>query len=744
MKRRFIAPDEIRHALSKHAYAGIPLQHNLSIPDIYATVVSTSAVPCSPSSNVTTPPTTPLSHQQQHQQPINPPILPSTAPDWVLLSYVNTESAICSKGMPSWVAADAQSVLDDLYNHKLIANKAIYFDRLASRHFPPSSPSSSASSDEQQHLARWPCLLTLHALCVPVICVPPTRTIEYSRYQIPPQWLPTTCDYYTRLELVLRNCNTCLHKSPLEYDSRLLNIAAVLRFWSLTEAIIGCNSRGAFISFITLDRFKYTLSWYQTLLQLTIRISKHRYSNNTNGDSHVDDDDESFQLYGATLFKPCSRCMAFAVRLSRDEPLLTHIEALEESLRMIVAHVQRFCMPVAKPGETTDLWSLQGAFRNSGETNLTNVLSPPSSSSSSSSSSSPPSPSAHPPSPSSRSACPPSYSLLNQHVGEIVDDIENVEINENTKRLEMLATNTISQKQFEHIGCGLISGKVSQTPCFKTCDKWLCTIILSNIGLFLKALEDSTSGYFPSLCRSTVLNILRSEKPFGDVLPRENIFNNIDNDIINRCIKCQPCNGGQDQSFCFISELSGILPINSISHLLITWGVKQSRINRLLTVTQNMLWKRLISNNTIAFESYEFELSDLTSYNKGQCIHCRRSYATCQQYYVPLVMLSWTSQPLTASDLNGNNNDVSAATTAPATNGAYTFVTFDVNDSKHLWSRGMFNLHDATQCKMCHTCFIRVKVHHSADSLEVHTSAPITINTALRTVADAFRTSHET
>lgn len=714
-KRNYISPHELRRALSHHCYAGLPLGKTLSVADLYATVASTPI----PTSHA---------HASFH----------SAQPDWAYVSYVNTESARGSGGMPEWVAADAQVVLDDLYHHQHISTRAVSFDRLVARQMP----------------VRWPALATLHALAVPVICVPPARTVDYARYQIPPQWSADTADYFAQVEHVLRQCAHCVHRCPLEMDPRLLNLAATLRSWPVIEALIASNARGAFISFASLDRFRYTLAWYQVLLQLCMRLFTQRN----------DPDDDGDELFGPALFQPCQRCVVYCARMSRDEPLTQHIYALEESLASLVAQAQRCCLASPRPGEGNDIMCLQGAFRASGE--RTNMAA-------SSSALSVVSSASHCMTPGKGSVdLYQQQQHQQQHYPHPSDDA-------------LLAGSVLCQPQFEHIAASVVSGRVTLGACFNHADKWVCAFILANIDAFLHAFDEAV-GTFPAVCRTTLLTVIRSDLPFGGIQfrPRENIFNqDSDDDGVNRCIRCAPCHGTPD-SVSFFNELSGILPPTAVGQLFHTWGLKQPRLRRFLAACETALRKRL-HNWSTALQSFEFEITDLTPDNKDHCFHCRRAYARTDQYYTPLILLAWESRPFVPSPIDraiitnhssfnssspqrqphqqDNHNQQhrqssplpfssqsqsysqsqpqqlqpqSPSHSPPPVSPCYTFITFNPRQTKQLWSRGLFNLDDVTHCKLCSTPYARVKVNDTDDSLEIHTSASIPIAAALNNIFD--------
>lgn len=312
MKKQTVGIQAIRDLLRSRQFSGVPLTNYGSVAQTYGTFESLEK-----SENVK-----------------------SAADDWAFVSYVQTNSALRRGGMPVWVAEDVEQVLDGLLDARIISQRAVWFDKIGERQ----------TSD-------WPALATLHCLAAPVICVPPTRTIEYSRYQIPDRWDAATYDFFVAIERMLRACSTCGSKCPLEYDSRLLNIAASLRAWQTNEAIIGAAGRGAFISFATLDRLQYTIAWYQVLLQIAIDLEGYA----------TDLLSKSVEFYGNALFQPCSRCLAVARQLSIEENPNVNCQLLDDALVALVMHANRFALPTATEKEGLEVWSLKGLFKSPGE-----------------------------------------------------------------------------------------------------------------------------------------------------------------------------------------------------------------------------------------------------------------------------------------------------------------------------------------------------------------------------------------
>lgn len=314
MKRAQIDPREVQECLSANHLSGVPLG-SLSMAECYATIASS-------------PPTHFLGDPNVR--------------DWAVVSYVHTESAVASGGMPEWACADVDNVLDALLHTRRLNKRAVWFDRLAMHVLPE----------------RWPSIATLHVLSSPVIAVLPTRTIEYSRYQIPDRWDPETSDFYTRLELLFRQCPRCSTKVPLEYDSRLLNIAAALRAWPFNEVMMARASRGAFISFTTLDRIRYTLSWYVLLLQAAMRITRCSASSYN----------RVTQMYGPPLFETCYDCISYGCDIFFDENVQRHIDTLDETLGILLGHASRLCLPFTRsPAEGYEIWSLPGWVKSPGD-----------------------------------------------------------------------------------------------------------------------------------------------------------------------------------------------------------------------------------------------------------------------------------------------------------------------------------------------------------------------------------------
>lgn len=313
-----VAIHSIKSALRKQNAAGVALTQSASVSDVYAQVGSLAAA----------------------KFPLPLPL----ADDWAMISYVQTNSALAIRGMPEWVAADVDQVLDQLVQTRVLLTRAVWFDTLGIR----------------QH-EEWPALATFHCIAVPVICVPPTRTIEYSRYQIPDRWDADSFDFCTRLENLIRLCSQCGPKCPLEFDSRLLNIAAALRTWPVNEAIMASSAKGAFVSFATLDRLHYTISWYQLILQVSLELRGYGADLKT----------RSIELYGPPLFQPCSTCITLAQQLLYAKQSNTNCKLLDDALAQLVMQANRFTLPAAvSQCEGEELWELEGLYKSPGEGTL--------------------------------------------------------------------------------------------------------------------------------------------------------------------------------------------------------------------------------------------------------------------------------------------------------------------------------------------------------------------------------------
>lgn len=397
----------LRHALVKGQFSGVPLPSTSSLAELYATVVSSEDAL-------------------------------EGANEWAMVSYVHTNSPICRNGMPAWVAEDAEGVLDALVEEGIIREKAVWFDRVGMR-----------QTDE------WTALATLHNIAVPVICVPPARSKEYSRYYRPDKWDLPSFGFQIKVERVLQGCRVCSRTCPMEFDTRLLNIAALFRSWPEVEASIASAASGAYISFASMDRFAYTIAWYQTLLQIALDLAGF-------GDDLYS---KSVELYGKPLLRPCSSCMQTIRQMMFDEETLTdyHIfsQLLDDALASLVVQVNRFALPRASEKEGMNVWSLE-SHRVPGEGN---------------------------------------YSRMN-----------------NRARLREFSRKRISQNSFQEIAANICRGSPSLMPCYRQGDKWHSALILSNINSFLNIMEDDneTDTPFSDRHRSNTLELLKTDRPFSD------------------------------------------------------------------------------------------------------------------------------------------------------------------------------------------------------------------------------------
>lgn len=295
MKFQQIQLQHVRQSLRNHGFCGRTLDADLSVSSFYRKTINT---------------------EESTQQDFL-----SDAPDWASVSYVRTNSALERNEMPQWVADDIETVLNELVSTKTLTTKAIWFDRLGERQFKED----------------WPILATLHSLAAPIIYVPPTRTREYSRYQIPDKWDAPTASFVFQMEEILQECNYCGPKSPQPFDSRLLNIAACLRAWSVNEVMIANSSCGAFISSTSNERLRYTVAWYTLLLQILLDVMGYGR----------DVLERSVEVYGEPLFHPCSRCLGQIRDLTLKHPSFDY-HYLHYTLSELLRHKGRFNLPTSR------------------------------------------------------------------------------------------------------------------------------------------------------------------------------------------------------------------------------------------------------------------------------------------------------------------------------------------------------------------------------------------------------------
>jgi len=267
--------ERVRDVLRRSGFGGLPVQHG-AFPSLYARATSDMG------GTVFDPNESP--------------------PEWAMVSYVKTNSPTDGVGgMPTYVATEVEDVLDALVETGVISNRALWFD-------------VAGCGKAGAAAAR-----VVHCLGAPVICVPPTRTREYSRYQRPDRWDSNTHLALVTLESMLRNCSNCSRSCPDVWDPRLLNVAAALQTWPVADAMLGSVGRGAFISFESFDRYAYTIEWLLVLLQLALE----------SGDYVASLVDKSIELYGHPLFRPCPRCIVNAKDVLGRSGVAPNLKLLE-------------------------------------------------------------------------------------------------------------------------------------------------------------------------------------------------------------------------------------------------------------------------------------------------------------------------------------------------------------------------------------------------------------------------------
>lgn len=427
--------------------------------------------------------------------------------EWAVISYVQTNSPTEGVGgMPAYVATEVEDVLDALVATGILKNRALYWEAIG-------------SGRDGAEAAR-----ALHCIGCPIICVPPTRTREYSRYQRPDRWDVNTHLALVSFENILRNCETCSRLCPDEWDIRLLNIAATLQTWPIADAMLGSVGRGAFVSFESFDRYAYTIEWLLVLLHLALE----------SGDYVASLIEKSIQLYGQPLFRPCGRCVQTGKEVHTRSGIHPHLKLLEgtfqfldtsepiasnhslvfallECISQLVAQVSRFTL--TRSGDratnklTSYLWTLDGLQRTHGENALWRYI-------------------------------------------------------KNETRLEVLAKRIgASTADLRLIAAGMLRGRPSEGSCVRHADKWTTALVCANPVAICDAFLASASQR--TLCKRTYSKVVRDVLQygafaFGSLIPFNTRYATHLHPEIRKCKRAPKCTGSEQ--FCLFSEHSGIVP----------------------------------------------------------------------------------------------------------------------------------------------------------------------------------------
>lgn len=571
----------------------------------------------------------------------------TTASDWATISYVQTDSAYGHGGMPEWVAHEAEQVLDALCDAQIIKKRAVWFDKLGIN-----------------RCREWPAIATLNCLAAPVICIPPTRTIEYSRFQVPDTWDLATYSIITKVENLLRSCSVCGPKCPLEYDSRLLNVAAALRAWPTIEAIMASSSRGAFISFAAMDRIQYTIAWYQVLFHIALDLAHYG----------AELYPMSIKWYGKALFQPCSHCLVLIRECNSQDEEQLNWQAVRETLISLLQQANRFCLPKALGAEGMYVWSLDGLESSPGE------------------------------------ACMKGFS--------------------NHKRLfRILRRTVISQSKYDLIAANVVRGFPAMLSCHRHGDKWLCSLVLSNLKKIVAAFRSEREDFEDSFKLRT-FELLKSERPFGQVS-----FDDFSMFTGEGWSSRSPVCNSREGQLCFFNELSGVIDPSSVGEFLADRGFSRRERAEILTSTEQ-LFRRRIHLNGVSFLCSELKNAATRPPAAGRCADCSKEAARFSMRN--MILVGWRAKEgLLSSAVSGKERREDEP--------FYSFVTFDIEDSYscHLLSRGNFSQSSATRCQNCRAMFARVTVENSHDLLEIHLRQKLPVARALTMVFKAISKCHQ-
>lgn len=417
--------------------------------------------------------------------------------EWAVVSYVPTNSPTEGVGgIPNYVAVEVEDVLDSLLDVGVLSQRALWLDTVGN---------GRTGADAAR---------LMHFIGAPVICVPPTRTKEYARYQKPDRWDPNTHIVLVGLENMLKSCPACGPVCPDEFDSRLINVAAALQTWPMTEAMIGAVGRGAFVSFESFDRYNYTVEWYLVLLHLALE----------SGDYATSLVEKSMELYGQPLFRACSRCITSAKEVVGRgiAPNLKHLEGKlnwlifgpcsnfdafrADCISQLVAQASRLTLTRTEERLTRNLWTLPGLQRTPGESILWRYTSNDS-----------------------------RLEVLNRRFGSSTTD------------LRMIAA-------------GMLRGRPSEGSCTRHSEKWTAATVLANPSQLCSAFM---SGMLSKRMYSKVFQDILQNGPFafGSYLPVGVKYSSLLHPEMRKCKRAPKCTG--HNQLCLFSEHSGLVPPSS-------------------------------------------------------------------------------------------------------------------------------------------------------------------------------------
>lgn len=299
----------------------------------------------------------------------------------------------------------------------------------------------------------------------------------------------------------------------------------------------------------------------------------------------------------------------------------------------------------------------------------------------------------------------------------------------NLVRLKEFSRKSISQKMARQIAANICRGRPSQASCYRQGDKWLCGLILSNVNSYLEAFEGDEEG-FSKRHRSKILQLLKSERPYGDLCFRDSTLEMEP----NRCIRSPDCDG--NESICLFNHLSGILRPSSVGEFFRDLLVSAAEVKEVLEATEKSFHAK-VHTNGIALLCYEFENGVARDCGGGGCGACLTERPETDARLRRQILIGWRAVEHSNSELSTKEpHDRSRQDIV------YSFVTVDAEDDSHVRARGVFSRSNPYSCRICKAQYIRFEIEDSSSILEIHVNRLRPVATTLAMVSEDMSKCH--
>lgn len=300
---------------------------------------------------------------------------------------------------------------------------------------------------------------------------------------------------------------------------------------------------------------------------------------------------------------------------------------------------------------------------------------------------------------------------------------------------------TISQKNSAAIAANLCSGHSSSASCFRSGDKWLAALLLSNLSDFLSQVLIRPRNFSHNIFRCTLRELASRDSGFGKLTIAED---NLEPESL-RCVASPPCSG--EDALCFFNEHSGALPPTSVIEFLRDRRFSYADTSRILRHNRESLRRRIVVDGGVALISFQVT-QRFTATRPHCCGACRLTMSkspSSEDGCKKLVLIGWHVSNQQDSDIRQFSDSSIESIATVELPGVFNFVTVDANTTDHVLSRGVFSIQQPRMCLECNAKFVLSNVEAATGNmewLEIHLEKKLPLALTFNMICDAIADAH--